>query len=353
MKIIYQNLKKGEIKVKVENLDDLWYLSNIIDPDDLVKGKTLRKIKLGEKEQRSIKIIKKPVFIIIKTTKIEFHKYSNTLRVSGIIVQAPEDIPKGSHHTFNIEENSIITIIKKSWLKYQLEKLKEATITNITKILIIVMDREEVYFALLKRQGYQLLSHFKGDVKKKFEETKQESNFYQEIIRLIKDYLNKYKIENIILASPAFFKEDLLKEVREEEIKNKITLATCSSVDENGINEVLKRQEVRNVLQQDRISREIRMVDDLLKEISKNNLAVYGLKQTEQAVFRGATKILLLTDSLIKTMRLKNHYEKLDELLKTVESMKGEVHIINSEHEGGKKLNGLGGIGAILRYKLD
>ena len=32
---------------------------------------------------------------------------------------------------------------------------------------------------------------------------------------------------------------------------------------------------------------------------------------------------------------------------------KGEIEIISSEHEGGKKLDGLGGIAAILRFKLN
>jgi hypothetical protein len=40
------DLRKGEVTIKVENLDDLWYLSHIIDEDDFIKGKTLRKIKI-------------------------------------------------------------------------------------------------------------------------------------------------------------------------------------------------------------------------------------------------------------------------------------------------------------------
>ena len=52
MKQIHSNLKKGEIKLKVENPDDLWYLSTLIEPKDLVKGRTIRKIKPGEKEER-------------------------------------------------------------------------------------------------------------------------------------------------------------------------------------------------------------------------------------------------------------------------------------------------------------
>jgi len=39
--------------------------------------------------------------------------------------------------------------------------------------------------------------------------------------------------------------------------------------------------------------------------------------------------------------------------MKNTESMKGTVNIIGSDHDGGKKLDGLGGMGAILRYKLN
>ncbi len=38
--------------------------------------------------------------------------------------------------------------------------------------------------------------------------------------------------------------------------------------------------------------------------------------------------------------------------MKVVDSTKGEIHIVSTEHEGGKKLDGIGGIAGILRYKL-
>ena len=61
MKIIHSDLKKGEIKVKAENLDDLWYLSQIIEKNDFIKGRTFRKIKIGEDTERkqSISMLKK------------------------------------------------------------------------------------------------------------------------------------------------------------------------------------------------------------------------------------------------------------------------------------------------------
>jgi len=352
MKQIYVDLKKGAAKLKIENLDDLWYLSQIIDIGDFVKGKTIRKIRIGKEGERKQAIVKKAVFLKIKIEKIEFSKTADVLRVLGVITEGPEDIQKGEHHTFNLEPNVVFTLIKERWLKYQIDRLKEACKEKISKILIVVMDREEAYFALLKKYGYDILSSIKGKVRKKAVEERSEGRFYEEIIKKIDEYVKRYSIVKVILASPAFWKEELMKELRDEELKKRILLATCNATGKNGIDEVLRRPEVKAALHEDRITKEISLVEELLTEISKNNLAVYGLKDTENAVNAGAVKALLITDSLIQKSREKGGYEKIDNMMKIVDSMKGSINIISSEHEGGKKLSGLGGIGAILRYKL-
>ena len=188
MKISHLDIKKGVVKVGVENLDDLWYLSTIIDKGDFVKGQTVRKVRIGEKEERSAKIVKKKVSLKIEVDNIEFHKFSDVLRVGGKIVEGPEDIPKGSHHTFNVGGNTLITIIKERWLKFQLDKLKEACQAKLPKILICVMDRENAYFAMLKKFGYELITKIEGDVEKKAEGVKGKGKFYPEIIKLLKEY---------------------------------------------------------------------------------------------------------------------------------------------------------------------
>ena len=350
MKIIYQDLKKGEIKVKVENLDDIWYLSHIIEKGDLVKGQTFRKIKLGKEGERKAKVEKKKVFLVIKVEKTEYE--AELLRVSGVVKEGPEDVPKGSHHTLNVEENSILTVIKQKWLKYQIDKLKEAAAVKAPDILICVLDREEAIFALLKRKGYEILSRIKGEVAKKGIEVKAKGSFYNEIIKLLKEYSERHKVRNIILASPSFWKEEVMKQIKDEELKKKIVLATCSSVDKSAINEVLKRPEIKEVLKQDRISKEMKLVESLLVEISKKGNAAYGVEEVKVVAEAGAVKELLITDSFIQKMRSEQRYEKIDGLMKMVDKMKGEIHVISGEHEGGKKLDGLGGIGAILRYRL-
>jgi len=353
MKLIYSDFKKGEVKVKVENLDDLWYLNQIIEKNDFVKGKTFRKIKIGEETQRKQEVVKKPVLLLIQVEKVEFGKFSSVLRISGLVREGPEDVPLGSYHTFNIEENSILTIIKQRWLKFQIDRIKEASKETASKILICVHDREEAYFALMKKYGYQLLANIKGTVVKKADIKKVESTFYKEIIKQLEEYGQRYSLSKIIIGSPAFWKEELMKELKDESLKGKIILATCSSADENAINEVLKRPETESALKQDRIAKEYKYIEELFAEISKSNLASYGLKETKNAAISGAVRTLLITDGFIQQKRAENQYEETEEIMRTVDTTKGDILIISSEHEAGKKLDGLGGIAALLRFKLN
>ena len=352
MKLLHSNLKKGEVKVLTQNLDDLWYLSNIIDSGDFVSGKTFRKIKASGSEDKSKDSTKKSIFIKLEVEKVEFSKNSNVLRVAGVIREAPEDVPRGEHHTFNVDENTTITLIKEEWLKYQLDKLKEASSETKSAILIVVHDREEAYFALFKKYGYEVLSHIEGDVAKKRSENIKKENFYSTVINKMEEYVERYEIKQVILASPSFWKEDLMKELKDKDLKQKIILATCSSATKNGIDEVIKRPEVREALKQERAAKEMNKVEELFTEIAKNNLAVYGLKEVENAAAMGAIKDLLITDSIIQKSRLENNYKRIESIMKIVDKTKGDIEIISSEHEGGKKLDGLGGIGAILRFKM-
>ena len=353
MKILKKDIKHGEVFLSIEDIDDLWYLSQLIDPDDFVKGKTLRKIKLAGKDSQTTKIEKRSVFLKLKVEKVEFHEYSDVLRIAGIVEEGPEDIPKGSHHTFNVEPGTKISVHKEHWMKYQLNRLDEAAKTKDLGILICTMDRDDVNFALLKKQGYKILSEFEGEVIKKADPDSKSAGFYSKIIKQLEEYVVRYDIKSIILASPAFWKLDLMKQIKDESLKKKITLATCNAVGKDAISEVLKRDEVKSILSQDRTSREIKLMDKLLEEVSKDELATYGFEQVKNAVNLGAVSKLLVSTSVIHEKRQQNTFKELDELMQQVETIQGDVNIINSKNPAGRKLDGLGGVAALLRYKIE
>ncbi len=337
MKILKRDLRHGRVVVAVESLDDLWHLSQIIEAGDAVSSKTTRKVKATEKEAE-----KKTLFLEIRVEGVNFG--DGALRVSGRTSEEKEDVPKGSYHTIGVEVGSIVGIAKESWPRYHLKRLEQAA-KNQAKTIILILDREEAIFALLKSQGYEILAELKGKVAKKGIETVTK-NFYAELAESLSGYVGRHNAENVVVASPAFWKDELVKELKDDGLKKKVVLATCSSVGRNAIEEVLKRPELGEVLKMQRAAEESRLVEQLMVEIAKDGLAAYGKKEVDDAVSSGNVKSILITGAFIGKNRKKG-----EELMRAADAVSGDVAIINSENEAGQKLDSLGGVAVLLRYK--
>ena len=246
-----------------------------------------------------------------------------------------------------MEEGTIFTLIKGQWQEYQRKKIEEAT-RPLPTILVAVHDREQALFALIKQQGIQMLSDMQGDVEKKSFQTKAGS-FYQEIAQQMQTYKERYKPGGIILASPAFFKEEVMKAIPEKERKG-LVLATVSSVTKQALTELLRRQEVQGVLKEDMLTKEAHEVARILGEISKGGKGIYGKDEVDKACKSGAVEMLIITDSKILQARQDASIDDLIRMMKTVESMNGKVLIIHGDSDAGMQADGLGGIIASLRY---
>lgn len=343
MKILKKDLKHGKIVVQAQNLDDLWLLSQTVMKGDAVTGRTTRKVKLGSAEEA----VKKQYVLSVVVEGVEFK--DQALRISGKTTEPKEDVPRGAHHTIAVEPGEVLTVIKERWQKYQLDRLNQATQQQL-RVLIVVFDRESCLLAKLKSRGYEVIAELKGKVLKKDYSAATATNFYREIIAAVKDYDERSKPDKIVLASPAFWKEEFMNELKgdpkADSLKNKIVLATCSSVSENAIDEVLKRPEMETVLATATAAKEMKLVDEVMVEIAKDGKVAYGAKEVRQAIDAAAVEKLLITD-------VKVYNNKDSELLmKTTEDKGGKVFIINSENAAGQRLDALGGMAAILRYKI-
>ena len=352
MKLLFSDFKLGEVKLEVETLDDLWHLKGIIEQGDLLSGRTLRKVSGGGKDERAKEATRKPMFLGVRVERIDYEPSSAELRVGGPMVHGPEEVPLGTHHTFSLVAHTEFSLKKSHWLKFQRDKLEQALKAAQSKVLIVVMDREEAFFALLKSYGYEVLLHLRGQVQKKGDTASSGGNFYQEILGKLTEYELRYQLERIVVASPAFWKEELAKEA-DEALSKKLILATCSSVGENGIAEVLKRPEVKEALKQERAAYEAQQIEELLTQIAKQGSAAYGVAEVKKAVDMGAVKFLLISDAAIAQAREQGSYPQLEWMMKSVEDSRGDILIVSVEHDAGKQLQGIGGIGALLRFKLN
>ena len=124
MNILKKYLRNGEIKFQIASEEDLWHLSHIINGTDLVKGSTERKVKIGD--ETNFKVVRKHVFLVLEVEKVEYEPENNALRVLGRIKEGPDDVSIGSYHSFSLEINDTISIVKDEWPNYLLQRLNDS-----------------------------------------------------------------------------------------------------------------------------------------------------------------------------------------------------------------------------------
>ena len=111
-----------------------------------------------------------------------------------------------------------------------------------------------------------------------------------------------------------------------------------------GIQELMKRGLGAEVLKGSRVAEETELVEALLERVGTDGLATYGPKEVRQAVEAGAVEHLLVLDSLVRE-------KDVESLMRAVEDARGRVTIVSELHEGGRKLEALGGMAALLRFR--
>ena len=352
MKIINEDEKEGTVEVFPETLDDLWHLSHIIEIGDNASSKTTRRIQdnTGDK-LRSDRGVKKTFILDLDVENVSFHLFTGKLRLTGTITRGPEDlIPLGSHHTLEVKLNMPLTIKKSRWPKWAIDRLNQA-IESSKKLsaIIVVLEDDTAMLGLMRQYGIEYYGPIKGHIsgKRIIDKNRQKNiiQFYEKII----DSINKFdSIQNIVIAGPGFVKNDFydyLKDKHSDLAKISIIESTGSG-GRNGISEVLKKGTVEKLTSENRVALEMGAVNNLLIQISKNSSRIaYGVKETRNAINLGAVSQLLILDTKIAG-------ENMSEDIEMVENMKGDVMIISSEHEGGKQLESLGGVAAILRYEI-
>ena len=104
-------------------------------------------------------------------------------------------------------------------------------------------------------------------------------------------------------------------------------------------------------MQESRIARESILIEDLIREISINGKAAYGLKDVQNALGYGAIETLLIADETLRNGREKG--VDIDELLIKIEQAQGKIVVFSTVFEPGEKLHKLGGIAALLRFKVN
>ncbi len=340
MKVVKKDTKHGIITLKIQSPDDLWHAQKILAPGDLLRARTFRKTQI-KRGGEILKGERKPVTLTIQLEKTAFTE-TGTLRAGGRITSGPEDVELGAHHTIQVEPGMLITVKKKAWKPWELDRIKKASVKE-PLLLVCLIDRDGADFAGLLASGIKFLGSkgFKKQLRKAEGREEKREPFYREIA----DHLSgETGYQAIILAGPGFEAENLLKFIKEKEPKlaERMVLEKASSRGRSGIQEVIKRS-ANKILLQTRVSRETKTVEELLEAIAKDGLAVYGKKETREAAGMGAIETLLVSEQVVS---------EFEDVMETVEKHRGKVMLISATHEAGEKFLNLGGIGGLLRFRV-
>jgi protein pelota len=364
LKVYRDKLHKGEMKLIPETLTDLWHLYNIIEKGDTVYAKTFRRIRSSNEPLRADKGEKTPVYLGITVEDAALHKYSNRLRVRGIISSAPENVSRGSYHTINVETGTPIKIIKSKWPKYILDRIGEAEkLREETKIIVISMEEGEASIAVIDSYSVDIISNISVNIPgKRFVSQHDEAirAFFSEVYKALNQFIasQKFKIgqdiNKIVIVGPGFIKDNFLNYLisKQPVLKDNLVLESSSYGGINGIYETIKRGIVAKILEESKVIKDSQLLEEFFIHLSKDDKrVVYGNEAVERAVLQGAVEKLLITDEKLRTANVEER-EKYDELLRQSEHMGGKTHIISTLHRVGERLRAFGGIAAILRFPL-
>lgn len=351
MKILRKDLKHGAVVVKTEVLDDLWYLSQVVESGDRVKTRTYRRIK-DKEDGRSKGGQRKAVTLGIAVEKSEFNAESDNLRISGTIVSGPEDLVSiGSYHSFNVGEDDTITVVKGRWTRNLLGRLEDAVKSSMrANVIVCILDRGDATVGVVSESRIryvELQDNFGGKYDTSSNDGKR--GFYKGLAETL-SRTDGENISAIILAGPGFEKENFLNYLREESspLVEKMRVDNTGMSGRAGVEEVLKRDSFRGVVGELASARDIRLIEKVLMHVGKDDgLGVYSIADVKAAVDANAVQVLLVSDGFFADNRM-----SCEKIMNSVRNVKGSVHIVNSGGDPGRQLDSLGGVAAILRYRI-
>jgi protein pelota len=355
MRIADRQRREGgreRITLVPESLDDLWHLTYVLEPGDRVGGDTTRRVRRDDDKTRDTGGEREHMWVELAVDDVEFAKFANRLRVGGEIVDCSREDQLGFHHTLNVEERTELEV-EKVWQTDQLERLQEAVeAAENPEVAIATVEEGEAYVHTVAQYGVEERAAITKPTGKG-EYARPRDELFDELGTV----LQRTDAEAVILAGPGFTKQDALDYITDEypEVAERVTVVDTSASGGRGVHEVLKRGAVEEVQAETRIAREAERIDELMERIAEGAKATYGIDETMQAAEFGAVEQLLILDSRLRVERAgEGDWDvEANELIRTVEQKGGEVTVFSGEFDPGQQLRNLGGVAALLRYRLE
>lgn len=359
--------------------EDMWHVHNLVAIGDDLRAHTARKIKGEDLERKTSEIVHADITITV--TAVSFDSAVNALHVNGRIVGHNEKLKMrdGQYHAVDLELNRNFVLWKKNgWDSVAVQTLRTALSHDRgDAIAAIVMDEGVAHICLVTNYQTHLIERVTRKSKAKNnkddtnilntkEEKTSRSYFAKVLVALERSGIDFSQPRPLLLASPGYvaarFKSFLAEEafrMNDKQLaavaKNAVKVHT-SSGDLHALNDILKSREVHTLMSDRKSTSDNRTLDDLSARLRKDDgRAWYGEIPVAKAVAEGAVGrgggVLLVNNLLFRNEDISIR-SKYVALVDKVKEEGGEVRILSSDHQSGKRLEGMGNIAALLTYPM-
>lgn len=350
MKVLRKDRAKGVLRLRIDSLDDLWTLRNLIQSGDLVTADTVRTAEVQDDKIRSDKGEKKRMRLGVRVEQVEWHDFDDHLRVLGTIETGPQD--HGRHHTHVIrDQGDRLEITKRGPLqRWHFRLLDDAeAATQRPQVILLAIDDAEAQFGILKSYGLQVIGTLSatGQGKRFGDPEEAKRRFYEEVLRSLST-IRRDPETPFIVVGPGWWREEFLQFASEKNPALVAGAATdgTSQGGRAGLQEALRRGMIEQVARDHRVAQDTAKVEEVLRRIAQDEgLVAYGPEEVRRAVEMGAAEELLVTDEVVRTG---GHPEIMDAAEKT----RCHVHVMATSHEAGAQLDRLSGVAALLRFQV-
>ena len=349
------NQSEEHWKLRIDSEDDLWVLARFA-----ISGRSLamlgerRDTTTAESGDRAKAAERKKMWIQLRILSTEYKTYSNILRVHGTIEQAPVDI--GSHHTHLVEVGDELEIHSSSGFPEYDRLLLTDTMTTDKKsnVSIIVVENDEIILFEVTRRGLREGATWtmrgggkRGDVRTS--ETVAKS-FQQQVAKEILAATSTQL--PMILCGPGHARERLRNVILSQDPQRTIRLVSTSMAGRSGANEIIRDGLADELLSEHAISKEIKLLEEVWLRLSKNGAVAYGENELSRAMNEGAIETLLVSADKIRDPEAMIEGTPVSKWIEAISDIGAELVQCSSDHDSGEQLNNMGGIIALLRYKL-
>ncbi|MDP2628665.1 MAG: peptide chain release factor aRF-1 [Nanoarchaeota archaeon] len=241
--------------------------------------------------------------------------------------------------------------------EFVLDSLKE--MLEVDEVFgLLVMDRKEATIGLLEGKRIECLQKMTSGIPSKVRAGGQSSqrfhritegltkDFYKRIAEEMKNiFFEMPKLKGILVGGPIPTKDEFIEgEYMTTQLRDKVIgRIDIGDTDESGLKELVEKS--RDILASQEIMKEKKLMEKFFETLGeKRELSALGEEQTKKALQYGAVKTLFLSKDSDKKI--------VKELKEMAINTGSEIEIISNETEEGQQFKNLGGMGAILRYKI-